>query len=79
LGVDSALGDQEIMAVVVVDGDSSIQSLSIYVAEQLPAFMVPRFFELTDEIPKTESGKIRKYELRSRGVGPNTWDREKSE
>ncbi len=78
-GVDSALGDQEIMAVVVVDGDSSIQSLSIYVAEQLPAFMVPRFFELTDQIPKTENGKIRKYELRSRGVGPNTWDREKSE
>ena len=75
-GVTSALGDQEIMAVVVMSDATDLESLCVYVAERLPAFMVPRYFELASTIPKTASGKIKKYTLRAQGSGPATWDRE---
>ena len=75
-GVTSALGGQEIMAVVAMDASSDLNALSEYVSERLPAFMVPRYFELAGAIPKTESGKIKKYTLRTQGIGPTTWDRE---
>ncbi|MBV9433237.1 MAG: hypothetical protein JO137_15555, partial [Hyphomicrobiales bacterium] len=39
---------------------------------------VPRFLEFVTELPRTENGKVQKYKLRERGVGPNTWDREKA-
>jgi crotonobetaine/carnitine-CoA ligase len=38
--------------------------------------MVPRFVEFTDGLPKTPNGKVAKYELRKRGVGARTWDRQ---
>ena len=30
------------------------------------------------DLPRTENGKVRKYELRERGVTASTWDREAS-
>lgn len=75
-GVASSLGDQEIMAVVALSNPNDLKSLADYVAERLPAYMVPRYFEHTDAIPKTESGKIKKFTLRTQGIGPTTWDRE---
>jgi crotonobetaine/carnitine-CoA ligase len=43
---------------------------------RLPHYMVPRYFELAAELPKTPSAKVRKYELRDRGSSGNTWDRQ---
>ena len=40
----------------------------------LPHFMVPRYFELTDEMPKSPSAKVQKYLLRERGNTALTWD-----
>lgn len=42
----------------------------------MPHFMVPRYFEQIDALPKTASARIQKYLLRERGNGPQTWDRE---
>jgi carnitine-CoA ligase len=42
----------------------------------MPYFAVPRFVELTDGLPRTESGKVQKYKLRERGRTAATWDRE---
>lgn len=39
-------------------------------------FMVPRYFETVDELPKTPSLRIKKFELRERGNSGHTWDRE---
>ena len=75
-GVDSRLGDQEIMAVVVTDDTVDYAALVTYVTERLPAFMVPRYMERAPAIPKTENGKIKKYPLRARGIGASTWDRQ---
>jgi crotonobetaine/carnitine-CoA ligase len=44
-------------------------------ADRLPHYMVPRYFELAAELPKTPSAKVRKFELRDRGNTAATWDR----
>jgi crotonobetaine/carnitine-CoA ligase len=74
-GVTTAHGDEEIMAVVVLQNGLDLAALAAFVTARLPGFMVPRYFQGTNAIPKTESGKIKKYDLRQRGVGPDTWDR----
>jgi crotonobetaine/carnitine-CoA ligase len=38
-------------------------------------FMVPRYVEIIDALPKTQTGKIQKFELRERGNSDATWDR----
>lgn len=41
---------------------------------RMARFMVPRYVEIVDQLPKTPTQKVRKFELRSSGVGPSTWD-----
>jgi crotonobetaine/carnitine-CoA ligase len=43
---------------------------------RMPHFMVPRYLELVDELPKTPTAKVPKYLLRERGNSAATWDRE---
>jgi crotonobetaine/carnitine-CoA ligase len=50
------------------------KELLTHCVQQLPHFMVPRYFELIDELPKTPSAKVQKYLLRQRGNTPSTWD-----
>jgi carnitine-CoA ligase len=38
-------------------------------------FMVPRYVEIVDALPRTPTEKIRKVELRAAGLTPGTWDR----
>ena len=42
----------------------------------MAAFMVPRYVEFRTELPKTETHRVQKRELKSTGVGPDTWDRD---
>ena len=44
----------------------------------LPRYAVPRFWEFVDALDKTSTGKVKKKDLRSRGVTDGTWDRETS-
>jgi crotonobetaine/carnitine-CoA ligase len=37
--------------------------------------MVPRFVDFVDALPKTDTQKVRKFELRARPL-ENSWDRE---
>jgi crotonobetaine/carnitine-CoA ligase len=41
-------------------------------------FMVPRYIRILPELPKTPTQKILKHVLRTDGVTPDTWDREKA-
>jgi crotonobetaine/carnitine-CoA ligase len=41
-------------------------------------FMVPRYIELMDSLPKTPTEKVEKHRLSEAGVTPTTWDREQS-
>jgi crotonobetaine/carnitine-CoA ligase len=46
---------------------------------RMARFMVPRYIEFVEELPKTQATmRVIKAELRMRGVGPDTWDAKRS-
>ena len=45
---------------------------------RLARFAIPRYLEFVDELPLTDTGKIRRWDLRERGVTGATWDREQA-
>ena len=76
--VASAHTEQEVMAVVVARDPSMFDPATLieFLVPRLPYFMVPRYIERLDALPKTPTGKIQKFSLRDRGLTDNTWDRE---
>lgn len=74
-------GDRYLCAYVAKEGDVTIHELKKYLLDRLPAYMVPSFFTLFDELPQTANGKIDKrallkqedsVEIRSDYVAPKT-------
>jgi crotonobetaine/carnitine-CoA ligase len=42
----------------------------------MPHFMVPRYYEIVDALPKTPTMKVQKFVLRDAGNSDRTWDLE---
>jgi len=42
----------------------------------MPKYMVPRYVEVTESLPKTGTGKVEKVKLKEQGLTVNTWDKE---
>jgi len=74
-------GEDEVKACLTLkDGKTvSEEELIEWCNDRMPYFMIPRFIDILDELPKTENEKIRKTELRERGNTADTWDREQSD
>jgi crotonobetaine/carnitine-CoA ligase len=70
-------GEDEVKACVVLKKGAALepQALIEWCEARIPAFMVPRYIEFLDELPKTPSEKIQKKKLREDGINGNTWDR----
>jgi len=68
----------EIKVEVVLQAGKELspEELASFVNENAPYFFVPRYIEFVDELPHTPSGRVRKFQLRERGVTGSTWDRE---
>ena len=79
-GVPSELGEDEVMAAIVARAGVELrpEELIEFCVPQLAYFAIPRYVELLDELPLTENGKVKKFVLRERGVGRETWDRERA-
>jgi crotonobetaine/carnitine-CoA ligase len=77
--VPSELAEDEVMAFVVGRNGTALAPAALveHARAHLAAFAVPRYVEVVDALPLTENGKVRKFVLRERGVGPATWDRER--
>jgi crotonobetaine/carnitine-CoA ligase len=61
--------------VVLMPGQQlSPEDLATFVNANAPYFFVPRYIEFVDELPHTPSGRVRKFQLRSRGITDATWD-----
>jgi carnitine-CoA ligase len=52
--------------------------LVTYLVPRMAYFSVPRFIRILPQLPKTPTQKILKHVLRTEGVTPDTWDREKA-
>jgi len=79
VGVPSELGEDDILLIVTLRPGATLDcpELLDFCAARMPYFCVPRFVEAVNELPKNGIGRIRKDLLRSRGLNPGAWDREK--
>ncbi|KGN43089.1 AMP-binding protein [Knoellia aerolata] len=69
--------EDEVMLAVVAEPGSGLSApeVAAHADRVLPRFAQPRYVELVTEIPRTPTEKVRKAELRRRGVTAATWDR----
>jgi crotonobetaine/carnitine-CoA ligase len=76
VAVPSEFGEDEIKVVVVPQPGSIVDpaQLRAYLVDRMARFMVPRYVEIAESLPKTPTQKVRKVDLRTAGVGPYTWD-----
>ncbi|MQA81825.1 MAG: AMP-binding protein [Streptosporangiales bacterium] len=76
--VTSDVGEEEVKVAVVLKPGRELaeEVLARFCTERMPRFMVPRYIEFVDSLPKTPTEKIRKAELRKLGITEHTWDRE---
>lgn len=63
LGIADDILGQELQALIVADEIISPKVLQEFLKDRIPAYMVPRYFGYVDAIPKTETEKIKRYEL----------------
>lgn len=79
--VASVHTEQEVMAVVVTRPHAVIDPVQLtrFLQPRMADFMLPRYFDFVESLPKTATGKIQKFALRERGVTATTWDRERAE
>ena len=75
VAADSEAGEDEVMAYVVAGAPLDPSQLWDFCSGRIPAFAVPRFIRVVDELPKTPSERVQKAQLRALGVTPDTHDR----
>lgn len=77
IAVPAELGGDDVKVVVVRRPGAKVDpaALIAHAEAKLPRFAVPRYVELVDALPKTETNKVRKNVLRTTPFTPATWDR----
>ncbi|MGC9325308.1 MAG: AMP-binding protein, partial [Desulfomonilia bacterium] len=74
--VPSEMTEDEIMASVrLVDGEElTPPELLSFLKDRLAKFAIPRYIRMVKDFPRTETFRIKKNELKSLGVTPDTFD-----
>lgn len=78
IGVPDAAGEDEVKICVAFGDGAAVEpgELVAFLAQRMTSFMVPRYVEVFDELPKTAATKrVRKVELREDPLNERTWDR----
>jgi crotonobetaine/carnitine-CoA ligase len=80
IGVPATYGEDEVMVVVEpADGvDVDPAALHAWLRPRMPAFMVPTYLDVAPLPRNATTQRVKKFELRSRGVTPTTWIAERS-
>ncbi|RJP71092.1 MAG: ATP-dependent acyl-CoA ligase [Candidatus Abyssobacteria bacterium SURF_17] len=78
-GVPSELGEDDVMVWVKPKegAELDLKDLMRHCAANMAYFMVPRYVDVVDEIPRTGTLRVQKGDMKKRGVTAKTWDREK--
>jgi crotonobetaine/carnitine-CoA ligase len=78
IAVPAALGEDEVMVVIeTADPEGfSPAALLAWLEPRMPRFMLPRYVERVQALPRNATTqRVKKHELRARGVTATTWDR----
>jgi carnitine-CoA ligase len=80
VAVPSEFGEDEVMAFLsaVPGHEIDLPALVAFLLPRLAHFMVPRYFRIVADLPRTPTQKVQKHILRTHGVTADTWDREKA-
>ena len=54
------------------------EELIAYCEDQMAYYLIPRYVDFRDSLPKTGTQRIQKYKLVDEGVTATMWDREKA-
>jgi carnitine-CoA ligase len=76
VGVPSDVMEDDIMVYIELTAGAAADHEDIvkFCAERLPFFMVPRYVEIVEALPRNPIAKVEKYKLKARGTGSRTWD-----
>ena len=77
VAVPSDLGEDDVKVVVVRRPGADIDETGLieFLIPLMPRFMIPRYVEFVDTLPKTPTDRVQKALLRKAGITPRTWDR----
>lgn len=73
-------GEDDVRCVIIRRGGSELtpEELMDWLQPRMPFFMLPRYIEFVEDMPRTPSAKIEKYKLVEAGLSAEAWDREKA-
>jgi crotonobetaine/carnitine-CoA ligase len=79
-GVKSELGEDEVMvAIVLKPGENmTAEELLDFCQGKMAYFMIPRYIDFVEKLPKSEVHRILKRFLKERGITDTAYDREKA-
>lgn len=79
-GVPSELTEDDVMVAIVARPSASLDPASLieFCRDRMARHMLPRYVEFVNGLPRTLTEKVEKQTLIGRGVGPSTWDRDRS-
>jgi crotonobetaine/carnitine-CoA ligase len=79
-GVKSELGEDEVMVSVVLKPGEKMtpEELLDFCQGKMAYFMIPRYIDFVEKLPKSEVHRVMKRFLKERGVTETTYDREKA-
>ena len=77
-GVKSELGEDEVMVAIVLKPGEMMSPTELldFCQDKMAYFMIPRYIDFVEELPKNEVHRILKRILKERGVTGSTYDRE---
>jgi len=80
VAVPSEFGEDEVMVVMspVPGHRIDLPALVEFLRPRLAHFMVPRYFRIVADLPRTPTEKVQKHLLRAEGITADTWDREQA-
>ena len=79
-GIADPVMEEEIGVAVVKKPSLTLSQDEIitWCESRLPKFLIPRYIEFMEKLPKSASEKVQKGVLKERGLTPATWDRQRT-
>jgi crotonobetaine/carnitine-CoA ligase len=74
--VPANLSEDEVMATIVLKAGCTATAAELlkHCELELPYYAVPRYYRIVTELPRTQTAKVQKSELRQIGIDASTWD-----